>query len=334
MKHLVFLIVISTLVGSCKGIEGLQTQKKWRKLSIDLTEKAETTTIKLGQNHYIAYLTYANALLYGWKHEKVKTKLNALYEEIEKNGYGLGYSWDAFQDGSVNPDTTNYTITITDHVGLVLLKGYLAGVVEEARIHHLVNALQRIPLADSIKLGNCLAYSDSPYDQIGCVHNVNISAAQFLNSINVLTNLKVKNIDYEIDQILTREINSYQPAEKNFLYWDGGSRLTDQNHLAFQVWCMLDLDKSKLDVIAEEILDSLIVNREKTISALIGQLRLLTYNDTNANSIMTELLLLLSNHKPTLDEYKIINKLDNPRELAQLAVWSAVYSKYLQGNTW
>lgn len=124
-------------------------------------------------------------------------------------GYGKNRrfdAWDSPSDGSSeNSINTIYTVTMTDHVGEPLLRGYDAGVVPQARLQEIATALWDMPRYNTGSFnsaydGKCIAYSNSPYDQpshtnnvIGsdgkpnptawCAINVNIGAAAFLQKL-------------------------------------------------------------------------------------------------------------------------------------------------------
>lgn len=302
---------------------------RWKKVSESLVESCDS--LKIADVHSLSCLAYANALLHGWNHPLTQGRLNALHSSIALNGYGLGYSYDAFQDGTMNPATTNYTVTITDHVGLVLIEGYKNGVVPKSEINKLVVALEKVPNADNLTPGICFAYSDNLNDSVGCVHNVNISVAVFYQEL-INTGLKNDTFNQRVSMILEREQFAYNDFSKNYPYWDGSSQLTDQNHLAFQAWCLYQHDNPETKEIAQQIIENLVNNREQSISALIGHLRIMPYNDKNSDELLTELESIINNQSKltTHGSYD----LNNPRILAQFAMHSTVYwSLIVKQNT-
>lgn len=320
MKINLYLILFSTFLFSCSNIE-LKSIHEWKKISTTLINVSDTANIT--DVHTLLYFAYANALINGWDDSKTTKLLNQSYKIIDTHSYGIEKEWDAFGDGSINPITTNYTITITDHVGLVLLEGYKKNKVPFNKIENLYNVIAKIPKADTISNGICYSYSDSPFDKIGCVHNVNISMAYFFYQLKKIK-FKSKDISKKLDSIIFRENNSYISYKKNYLYWDGNKRLTDQNHLAFQAWCMIQLPNKKSNQIGKIIIDSISKNREKSISSLIGHLRILPYNEYNSDSLLFDLKNILQKKDKLYlqtDSYNI----NNSRVIAQLAVWSSIY---------
>lgn len=128
-----------------------------------------------------AYMATSLGILYGWNDPEAAAELQRMRATRKPDGgYGLDFAWDAFQDGTVNPASTTYLITITDHVGRALLEGYKAGVVSSSEIGKLVDMVLSWPSAKGEP--DCLAYSKQPGDDSLCVYNVNSGAAWFLKA--------------------------------------------------------------------------------------------------------------------------------------------------------
>ena len=173
---------LTVLSCTVKNIEvNMPDDLPWKKTAQQLVSISDT--IEVNNLHTMTYFAYANALINGWEHKRTQYFLDQAFNYIDHNSYGLEYEWDAFGDSTINSDTTSYTITITDHVGFVFLKAYQKGAISEDAIIKLYDALSKIPFADTLDPGVCYAYSDSPYDQIGCVHNVNASVAWFYSEL-------------------------------------------------------------------------------------------------------------------------------------------------------
>ncbi len=310
---------------SCTWIGQKKDDKtKWKEVSVRLLNIADT--MKVEDVHSLAYLALANANINGWEADVTADWYRKTLEYLDNHPYGLGYEWDAFQDGTINAASTNYTITMSDHVGPVLLKGYKRGVVSAAELSALVQALEKVPLADSLSPGICYAYSDDPNDRIGCVHNVNASVAVFYH---MLDEIKFSDSSYSelVNEITTRENSAYMETKVNYPYWDGSVNLTDQNHLAFQAWCLMQLPNERANEIGMQIIDHLTLNREKSLSSLIGHLRILPYNDRNANEIFSEIDDLLNQPEDSGEDGGTY-VLSSPRIIAQLAVHCSAYYKH------
>lgn len=312
--------------GVCAG-DNSTCHYKWKLLSQALMDSAIVND-NSNDVHTYTFLAYSNAILHGWDDSKTINFLNSAYNLIDLYGYGLGDAWDAFGDGSINDEYTNYTVTMTTYVGWPFINGYLAGAVEEDRLIDLVEALLQVPPADTIEVGECWSYSDNPNDAIGCVHNINIGVAYFLQEFMKL-NLTDNDFASDIAEIIEREIISYIPEEINFLYWDGNtSQLTDQHHLAYQGWHMLNLDNEEANSIGNEILNYISSNRNQDISSLIGQLVALMYYDSEADLLYDIVINLLDGNQSNYSEFSYYT-MSNPRVLAHYSLWAANYYKLL-----
>ncbi|WP_159618099.1 hypothetical protein [Arthrobacter zhaoguopingii] len=160
----------------------------WNSIARDMFNRMESDPD--GQEEYASW-TYAYqarmaAEYRGWQHPTTQQYLAKVYSLNKADGgYGLGKSWDAFGDGSVNPASTTYTVSTADHVGEVLLAGHLAGAVPREKLVEAVDSLLSTPIDDTPN-GRCMAYSKSPSDRAsksGCVVNVSLGAAAFLSKV-------------------------------------------------------------------------------------------------------------------------------------------------------
>ncbi|RJU02956.1 hypothetical protein D6T65_02275 [Arthrobacter frigidicola] len=160
----------------------------WNSIARDMFNRMESDPD--GQEEYASW-TYAYqarmaAEYYGWKDPRTQQYLAKVYSLNKADGgYGLGKSWDAFGDGSVNPASTTYTVSTADHVGEVLLAGHLAGAVPKEKLVEAVDSLLSTPIDDTPN-GRCMAYSKSASDRAstaGCVVNVSLGAAAFLSKV-------------------------------------------------------------------------------------------------------------------------------------------------------
>jgi hypothetical protein len=247
-----------------------------------------------------------------------------MFDKIDMYGYGLGLKWDAFQDKTINDEYTNYTVTMADHVGLAFIEAYKNGALGKERLMHLRSAILRVPFADKLGNGVCLAYSDNKNDVVGCVHNVNIGAAFFLYELKKLE-ISVDNGNSDlINLILERERTSFIPELENYYYWDKSKFLTDQNYLAYQACCMIQFDNLGIREIGNKLVKKIERNREKDISSLIGQLRLLSISEFDSDELLTVLKKLIHGEENNYTPVGIY-KFDNARISAQLALWSAMY---------
>ncbi|MBA4849507.1 hypothetical protein [Emticicia sp. BO119] len=331
IKISIFLLTV--LLINCKN-EKVNTDpnvEKWKNLSINLIEATiKNDTVPETIVNTYSSLTHAIAIIKGWDNNESKKYLNKTYDIIDSLGYGLGYEWDAFQDGTVNSKYTNYTVTMADHVGFTFVAGYKAGIIPRRRLTHLLESINKIPYADNLINGKCLAYSDSKNDIIGCVHNVNIGVAyifQEMKNIGLVSN----ELDGKIKDIIDREIDSYLIDKNSYLYWDKSPNLSDQNHLAYQAWCLIQLPNSRTKQIGISLINGISADKKKDISSLVGQLRILPYEDSDAEYLYSIVKKLLENQKTEYSPIGVYN-INNPRILAQLSLWVAKYYEYLKNK--
>lgn len=152
-------------------------------------------------------------------------------------GYGLPFAYDVLGDGTVNPATTTYTVTLADHVGAPLLEGYRRGAVAKAEVQSIVNLIMSTPRIDTA-FGQCVAYSRHPNDSVAyaCVHNVNAGAARFLLEANSMGVGKA-GLATLVEGVTRRETYAYLPASKNWRYADT-QVMSDPDHQSYEAWSM------------------------------------------------------------------------------------------------
>jgi hypothetical protein len=151
----------------------------WVELTLDLTARVRVLGDPSHAAYAAAYEAALLAYLYGWDDPEARARLADIAATRKPGGgYGLDIAWDAFGDGTTNPVRTRYLITLTDHVGRVLLDAYRAGVVDATELGGLVDLILAWPRVRGDP--GCLAYSDSGYDDRFCVYNVDSAAAWFL----------------------------------------------------------------------------------------------------------------------------------------------------------
>lgn len=331
IKNLIFILFIFIISCDKKNVIQNPNAEKWKVLSLELVDLAiRNDTIPTPTVQTYSCLAYAFAITNGWDDKETKKYLNKSYSIIDSLGYGLGYAWDAFQDKTINSKYTNYTVTMTDHVGYTFMEGYKKGKIPKEKLIHLIQSILKVPYADNLKNGKCWAYSDSPNDIVGCVHNINIGLAYFFEDVTKAGFIEF-DLKENIKEIIDREVSSYISEKNNYLYWDRSKSLTDQNHLAYQAWCMIQLSDIKANEIGRSIISDISQNKQKDISSLIGQLRVLPYSESESEYLYNVLKQLSENKE---NEYKEIGTytMKNPRILSQLALWSAKYYEHLKGN--
>jgi hypothetical protein len=191
----------------------------------------------------LAYAAQATAWLSpaGWADPAATAFLTRLYAtQNADGGYGLGYAYDAHQDGTVNPAGTTYTVTLAGYVGPVLLDGMRAGVVPRAKVQQVFDLLATTPRIDTAA-GRCVAYSRSANDAKPglCVHNVNAGAGAFLLEAGV-DGFAVP--WYLVQGIAKRELSVYNTSTRFWPYKDATSTVPqDADHNSFNTESMYGL---------------------------------------------------------------------------------------------
>ena len=178
------VLLTSTRKGAAGAISAevarLRGVGPWVQLALDALARQQSLS-DYHTAYDAAYQAASIGKLYGWSDPAVGPQLTRMRGARKADGgYGLDIAWDFMRDGSVNPVSTSYLITVTDHVGRPLLAGRAAGVVADAEIRALVDLLLRWPTVRGD--AGCLAYSTQSSDARHCVYNVNMSAAWFLRA--------------------------------------------------------------------------------------------------------------------------------------------------------
>jgi hypothetical protein len=283
-------------------------------LIVRLNNHSKKTEIGNETVQYYAAMFYTNASLYGYKSKEAKYYLNRCEAKIDSFGYGQGYEWDAFQDGTMNDKNTNYSITLTEHM-LPLIYGYKKKAVKKSRIVHMVEAFKKFPLADTLKNGDCIAYSDHPNDIVGCVHNTNISCAKFIERIKKI-GLADKKLKLLQERIIQREISAFIEKDTSFYYWDKDKILCDQNHLSSTALQMYDIPDPKAKKIALLLTEKILSKMERNVKSLIGQCAVLSIDDRHYQEmykVVDDLLNKRSDYQD-FDDYRF----DNPQVSASI----------------
>lgn len=129
-------------------------------------------------------------------------------------GWGIGRPHDVASDGTTNPATTSYTITMTDHVGPVMLDAYRSGAATRAEVQAIVTWVMGVPYIQSSlsQYGQCVAYSKHPNDQAvyQCIHNANASVAAWLTS-TIEAGIGASGAQKRIVEVTRRETYAYLP---------------------------------------------------------------------------------------------------------------------------
>ncbi len=215
-----------------------QAAGRWQALSAALHEEAS----ELPKSVYQAASRYSSANLAsevwreaqasGWHSSATQALLARLMATRKPDGgYGLGAPWDAYDDGSLNPVQTTYTVTTSGHVGWLLLEGYKAGALPTGGLSSAVDAMLVMPRLNG---GTCFAYSNSTHDAgLPCVYNVSHGAAAFLVQVRELTSYRAEDIDRILLALRSRLADGYNPATGYWAYMAGSTKAQDVSHQVY-----------------------------------------------------------------------------------------------------
>lgn len=234
---LIGLVMVSPNIASASA-----RSDQWRARAITALDKFLATTTAPDMPSF-AYGMAAGAAgyLYGWDDPITTDLLAQLRATKNPDGtYGLNEPRDVFNDGTVNSATTGYAVTIAGHVGPTLLEAYKHGAATAAEIQVLVNALAKtFPKVTGITRGQCIAYSNSPYDKTHCVHNVNSGVAWFLMEANAL-GFGATGMQNLITNISIAEGIAYRETQWWWPYSDSGAN-ADADHASYEAEAMYRL---------------------------------------------------------------------------------------------
>lgn len=216
----------------------------WRTIAQRALDRLNVLTATGTQRSFtLAFAAQSTAWLSpdGWQDPAALAYLDRVYATANPDGgYGLGYAYDAHGDGTVNPATTTYVVTLAGHVGPVLLDGYRAGVVPRAKVQTVFDLVATAPRIDT-SAGRCVAYSRSSNDAKAglCVHNVNAGAAAFLLDAG-RDGFAVP--WWLVQGIVKRELSAYNATTRYWPYRDNMSPdPQDADHNSYTVEAMYPL---------------------------------------------------------------------------------------------
>lgn len=222
---------------------------QWRALAVEALERFETTDDVGDEGDAggdLKVMTYglafeASGRLRGFADPRtLRYRDKVLSMKNPDGGYGLPFAYDVLGDGTVNPATTTYTVTLADHVGEPFLLGFQRGAVPRAELQNIVNLIFSTGRINTAQ-GACIAYSRSANDlaPYACIHNVNSGAGLFLMRASA-AGVGRTGLAALVADITRREVYSYVPAAGNWHYADT-TMFNDPDHLSYIAWSMYEL---------------------------------------------------------------------------------------------
>jgi len=213
----------------------LTRSQQWRAVAVSALDAYELAPAPASSQAMI----FSNALLatgrlYGWGDSQIPSLISAIMAlRNPDGGWGVSIPWDAFQDGTTNPASTTYTVTLAGHVGPALLEAWKHGALTDPEP---LQAITRLLVSGTTRLtnstGQCLTYSRSANDAAYCVHNVSAGAADYLTQASAAgfgrTGLQQLVVD-----ITRREVTAYRSDWAGWPYIDGQTVEQDPDHGAY-----------------------------------------------------------------------------------------------------
>lgn len=213
----------------------LTRPEQWRAVAIqalDAYELAPAPTSHQPMVHAAALLAVGR--LYGWQDARVQSLIAQLLAERNPDGgWGVGIPWDAFQDGSVNPATTTYTVTLAGHVGPALLEAWQHGALTDPEP---LQTITRILVSQTPRLtnstGQCVTYSRAAADSSYCVPNVNAGVADYLTQTSA-AGFGRSGLQKLVVDITRRTVTTYNTTWAGWPYVEGQTTEQDPDHGAY-----------------------------------------------------------------------------------------------------
>jgi hypothetical protein len=236
------VVVAGALLG-CIGTETAAQPDGWGTRADAAIDRAIALDTGSNRVFYDAFLASAIAMRSpnGWHDPRALDYLHRVIAQRHPDGgFGLNYAWDAFNDGTRNPVSTTYTVTLADHVGKMFLEAHAAGVLNRYYIDTLLTKLQTIPRIP-VAGGYCWAYSDHPNDvKPGyCSHNVNAGVGAFLSMAREAGFTAAS--QWSIMEIARYETLTYRNWDRSWRYVDFRPGLNPADHNAYNVESMMQI---------------------------------------------------------------------------------------------
>ena len=241
--------VLVAALTTAAGVPKPSTLTTWRDRAIAAVQQwhaVDDQDPSLAAPLALSHIGLAEATLYGWDYPDVAVILARLMAlRNPDGGWGLNATADAFGDGTVNPATTSYTVTMADHVGPFLLGAYQHGLIGVEPLTTIGSILVHLPQW-TLFGGVCVPYSTSPNDQVNsgqCVHNSSAAVGLFLTQL-WQANVGVPGATTLRGLIVKTETAAYNVAAKNWWYAENGhgyfgTPYNDADHESLDVEAML-----------------------------------------------------------------------------------------------
>jgi hypothetical protein len=213
----------------------------WRGLATSALARFVAADNGAGQVFGYGMAAGASGVLNGWGHATTTRLLSELLDtQITPGRYGLRRPYDAFSDGTTNPATTAYSVSVAGPAGNTLLAAYVGGatVVARSDVQACINTLMKFPRIP-VARGAAVAYSDNPNDNPtgkgpGQVHNVSAGVGAFLADCNA-AGFGATGMQRLIADIGLCETVSFKESWLGWPYKDADATIQDADHGSYTV---------------------------------------------------------------------------------------------------
>lgn len=236
---------VSRAVLDGPALDAAAAEAAWRQQSQALWDLALATVDSSHDAASTGFEIMLRAHQVGWDDPGVATLVQRLLSlRNPDGGWGTGTAWDAFQDGTVNPADTSYTVSTAGHAGPALLGAWQHGLVTDADLRAAVDSILTTP-SWKVPGGLCIAYSRSPNDTTVCVANVTLGAAAWLKQVREATGWSIPLLDDLVAQVSAADRYLWDPVTGYWAYSDLPASLgkpQDAPHQGYTLQSVLVLD--------------------------------------------------------------------------------------------
>jgi hypothetical protein len=209
--------------------------EQWRAVAVSALDAYEAAPAPASSQAMVyGHALLAVGRLYGWDDPRVQPLIASIMGVRNPDGgWGVSIPWDAFQDGSTNPASTTYTVTLSGHVGPALLEAWKHGALTDPEP---LQTITRILVSQTPRLtnatGQCVTYSRASADSDYCVHNVSAGVADYLTRANE-AGFGRSGLQKLIVDVTRREVTAYNTTWAGWPYIDGQAVEQDPDHGAY-----------------------------------------------------------------------------------------------------
>jgi hypothetical protein len=235
---------VSVKITDAPLLEAATASTLWGQESDTLWELAKGMTAGSHDAASTGFDIIVHARHEGWESPTVAALVQHLLDVRKPDGgWGIEKAWDAFGDGTTNPESTTYTVSTAGHAGPALLGAWQNKLVTDEDLRLAVDSLLNTPRVN-VPGGICVAYSNSGKD-FPCVPNVNLGAGAWLKQVREVTGWSIPLLDDVVAQVTAADRYLFNPTTGYWGYSDLPSQLgkpQDAPHQGYTLQSVLVLE--------------------------------------------------------------------------------------------